>query len=84
MNNAGEYIVEINGVPTKVKDMKMPAARATFGYGHFPEDIALRPVCPGEWPYTPDTCPTDDYRFDNLWTPDGTTLMCRGCGLDVT
>jgi len=92
MNNAGEHIVDFNGTPTKVRDLKGANNRAMFGYGHFPEDIQHRDIVPTNllsipdhtYLYTPETCSTDDYRFNNIWTTDNTLLACRGCGLDVT
>lgn len=92
MLNAGEYIVELNGVPTKVKDLKGANNRAMFGYGHFPEAMQNRDIVHAHllaepnhvYRYTPANCNTDQYTNNNIWTKDSTVLACRGCGLDVT
>jgi hypothetical protein len=70
--------------PMRVADLPDPTERALFGYGHFPYDIKHRKVItvPGrEWPYTPDTCHTDEHAGEWL---NPYVLVCTGCGMDFT
>jgi hypothetical protein len=81
-----DNVVEVDGVEMKIRDVPDPFLRAMWGYGHFAVEIAQRPVItvPGRtWPYTPETCLTDDYTFKCEWL-DEQTMVCPGCGLDCT
>lgn len=82
-NPAGSRRIEYDGVEMAVADIPSVFDRAMLGYGHFPSPGG-RPVLdvPGRaWPYTPETCPTDDCEGE--WI-DPQHLVCTGCGLDCT
>jgi hypothetical protein len=66
--------------------MDLPRAEAAmFGYGHLPgPGESWRKVIPGAYPYTPRTCRRGDGLHPGTWLSGGTTLVCGGCGLDVT
>jgi hypothetical protein len=83
INPAGNRrTVTYKGVAMAVADVPNPYLRAMLGYGHYPDHN--RPVLAGGWPWTPATCPTDDYPESvGIWL-DEEHLACRGCGLDIT
>jgi hypothetical protein len=78
-SDLGDKIVEYDGVFTAIKDIPSSFLRALFGYGHLFSHG--REVLPGEWRFTPETCPTS--RFGGTWI-DRKRLACAGCGLDCT
>lgn len=73
--------VEYNGVWMAIQDVPNPTIRQLLGLGH-PRDN--RPIVPGNWPYTPETCIYTDMVEGNEWIDGGKTLVCTGCGLDGT
>ena len=78
--------IDYNGVALKISEVPDVYDRAMLGYGHWPSEIAQRPVVTMSgrvWPYSPETCLTDDYIFTCEWF-DEHTLVCPGCGLDCT
>lgn len=76
-----DELVDYNGVLMSIKDVPDPAIRHLMGPGHFRDG---RPVVPGDWPYTPETCIYTDPREGTKWINGGQTLVCTGCGLDGT
>ena len=78
---AGDQEITYNGIPTKVRDIPGASTRALWGYGH---GNTTRPVLPGTWPHTPDTCEQADDPDAVAWINAGQTLVCTGCGLDCT
>lgn len=74
-------VIEYNGSPMRIKDVPDTATRHFLGLGHFRED---RPTLPGAWPYSPENCIYTDPCEGNKWVNGGQTLVCTGCGLDVT
>ena len=75
-----DEIVNYNGKDIKIRDLPM-SERPFFGYGHFPSHI-VRPLIPGDWPYTPSTCLEAD-SMTGVWVDDE-HLACTGCGADFT
>jgi len=76
-----DEIVEFNGQSMAIKDVPDKHIRAMLGYGH---GYTGRPVVEGEWAYTPDTCLLTGPTEGTKWINDNQTLVCTGCGLDVT
>ena len=85
--------VEYNGVEMRISDVPDKFSRWMLGYGH--ENPWGRPVIPGDWPHTVDTCRFEEHparwqdNEGNWLTLDeaklcGHTLVCTGCGLDCT
>lgn len=72
----------VDGVPTKIRDLRSAGLRAMMGYGHFPQDISRREVHPG-YPQQPGECTYAD-KGSGVWINDGRNLVCEACGLDLT
>jgi hypothetical protein len=73
--------VEYNGVLMAIKDVPNLAVRQLLGVGHYRDG---RPLVPGNWPFTPETCIYTEPGDAFVWINDGETLVCPGCGVDGT
>jgi hypothetical protein len=74
--------VNYNGVDMPVSQVPNAVVRALMGHGHFPDHGRAVVAVPGrQWPHTPETCLTENYKTEWL---DPETLVCQGCGLDVS
>lgn len=71
-----------NGTEMPIAEVPDAFIRALSGYGHFPGHGRSVVTVPGRtWPHSPETCAPDEYATE--WI-NNQTLVCLGCGLDVT
>jgi hypothetical protein len=70
----------LDGTEVAVSEIPNAEMRAVLGMGHHPRHVAGRKIHLGTFRYNVDTCREDERRTE--WR--GTTLVCTGCGLDVS
>lgn len=81
----GDSLVNYNGKDIKIKNIPNTVDKFMLGYGHNPiymeEERGVIPSYLEPYRFTPDTCNTD--YVGTTWLGED-TLICTGCGLDVT